>query len=158
MFGIGMPEMLVILALALIVIGPKKLPDLAKSLGRAMREFKKATNEFKETIQLESELSDVKETFNDFSDEIKGAVDLNIKPEEPKTVEIGAGDHKNEETDNERGSESDDFGNLKNLKKEFDDLNTPADTSQKNETGMQDASPDTDDDKKDKIKGSVDDA
>ena len=51
MFGIGMPEMLVILALALIVIGPKKLPDLAKSLGRAMREFKKATSEFKETIQ-----------------------------------------------------------------------------------------------------------
>ena len=41
MFGIGMPEMLVILALALIVIGPKKLPDLAKSLGRAMRELKK---------------------------------------------------------------------------------------------------------------------
>ncbi len=60
MFGIGMPEMLVILALALIIIGPKKLPDLAKSLGRAMREFKKATNEFKESIQLESELSDVK--------------------------------------------------------------------------------------------------
>jgi len=67
MFGIGMPEMLVILAIALIVIGPKKLPDLAKSLGRAMREFKKATSEFKETIQLESELSEVKETFNDIS-------------------------------------------------------------------------------------------
>ena len=45
MFGIGMPEMILILAIALIVIGPKKLPDLAKSLGRAMREFKKATND-----------------------------------------------------------------------------------------------------------------
>jgi len=40
MFGIGMPELLLILAIALIIIGPKKLPDLAKSLGRTMRESK----------------------------------------------------------------------------------------------------------------------
>ena len=158
MFGIGMPEMLVILALALIVIGPKKLPDLAKSLGRAMREFKKATSEFKETIQLESELSEVKETFNDFSDEVKDAVDLNLKPEKQKADKIGSDDEKNEEKDSEPKSESDDFGNLKNLKKEFDNLDAPTDTAQKDETKMQDASPDTDDDKKDKVKGSVDDA
>ena len=158
MFGIGMPEMLVILALALIVIGPKKLPDLAKSLGRAMREFKKATNEFKETIQLESELSDVKETFNDFSHEVKDAVDLNLKPEKQKADEIGSDDEKNKEKDSEGKSESDDFGNLKNLKREFDNLNTPTDSSQKDETRMQDASPDTDDDKKDKVKGPIDDA
>ena len=157
MFGIGMPEMLVILALALIIIGPKKLPDLAKSLGRAMREFKKATSEFKETIQLESELSDVKETFNDISDEVKDAVDLNLKPEKQKADKIGSDDEKNEEIDNEkRKLESDDFGNLKKLKKEFDNLDT--DTAQKDETMMQDASPDTDDDKKDKVKGPVDDA
>ena len=97
MFGIGMPEMLVILALALIVIGPKKLPDLAKSLGRAMREFKKATSEFKETIQLESELSEVKETFNDISDGVKGAVDLNLKPEKQKADQFGSDDEKKEE-------------------------------------------------------------
>jgi TatA/E family protein of Tat protein translocase len=156
MFGIGMPEMLVILALALIVIGPKKLPDLAKSLGRAMREFKKATNEFKETIQLESELSEVKETFNDFSDEVKDAVDLNLEPEKQKADKIGSDDEKNPEKDSEGESESDDFGNLKNLKKEFDNLDK--DPSQKDETRMQDVSPDTDDDKKDKIKGSIDDA
>jgi TatA/E family protein of Tat protein translocase len=158
MFGIGMPEMLVILALALIVIGPKKLPDLAKSLGRAMREFKKATSEFKETIQLESELSDVKETFNDFSDEVKDAVDLNLKPEKQKADKNGSDNEKNEEKDSEDESESDDFGNLKNLKKEFDNLANHTDTSQKDETMMQDASPDTGDDKKDKVKGSVDDA
>ena len=156
MFGIGMPEMLVILALALIVIGPKKLPDLAKSLGRAMREFKKATNEFKETIQLESELSEVKETFNDFSDEVKDAVDLNLEPEKQKADKIGSDDEKNPEKDSEGESESDDFGNLKNLKKEFDNLDK--DPSQKDETRMQDVSPDTDDDKKDKVKGSIDDA
>ena len=53
MFGIGMPEMLLILAIALIVIGPKKLPDLAKSLGRAMREFKRATSDLKETLAVD---------------------------------------------------------------------------------------------------------
>ena len=158
MFGIGMPEMLVILALALIVIGPKKLPDLAKSLGRAMREFKKATSEFKETIQLESELSDVKETFNDISDEVKDAVDLNLKHEKQKADKNGSDNEKNEEKDSEDESESDDFGNLKNLKKEFDNLANHTDTSQKDETMMQNASPDTDDDKKDKVKGPVDDA
>jgi TatA/E family protein of Tat protein translocase len=158
MFGIGMPEMILILAIALIVIGPKKLPDLAKSLGRAMREFKKATNEFKETIQLEGELSEVKETFKDISDEVKDAVDLNLKPEKQKADKIGSDDEKNEEKDSQRESESDDFANLKNLKKEFDNLETHTDTSQKDETMMQDASPATDVDKKDKAKGSVDDA
>ncbi len=158
MFGIGMPEMLVILALALIVIGPKKLPDLAKSLGRAMREFKRATNEFKETIQLDSELSEVKDTFNDIRDGVKDAVDLNLKPEKQKTDKIESDNEKNEEKDSVHESESDDFGNLKNLKKEFDNLDAPTDPSSKDETRMQDASPDTDDDKKDKAKGSVDDA
>ena len=67
MFGIGMPELLLILAIALIVIGPKKLPDLAKSLGRTLREFKKATNEFKETIEIDEDLTDVKKTFDELN-------------------------------------------------------------------------------------------
>lgn len=50
MFGMGMPEILLILAIALIVIGPKKLPDIAKTLGKAMGEFKRATNELKQSI------------------------------------------------------------------------------------------------------------
>lgn len=53
MFGIGMTELLVILAVALIFIGPKKLPDLAKSLGKAMGEFKKATTDLKESITFD---------------------------------------------------------------------------------------------------------
>lgn len=53
MFGMGMPEILLILAIALIVIGPKKLPDIAKALGRAMGEFKKATNDLKSTISID---------------------------------------------------------------------------------------------------------
>ena len=79
MFGIGMPELILILAIALIVIGPKKLPDLAKSLGRAMREFKKATNEFKESMEIDDEvkeLQDVKKSFDDISNEIRENMDV----------------------------------------------------------------------------------
>ena len=75
MFGIGMPEVLLILAVALIVIGPKKLPDLAKSLGRAIGEFKKATHELKQSIDINSDLKDVKDKFEDMDESIKDAVD-----------------------------------------------------------------------------------
>ena len=67
MFGIGMPEMILILAVALIVIGPKKLPDLAKSLGKAMGEFKKATSDLKDSMQIDTELKEVKSAFDDIA-------------------------------------------------------------------------------------------
>jgi TatA/E family protein of Tat protein translocase len=79
MFGIGMPELILIMVVALIVIGPKKLPDLAKSLGRALGEFKKATREFKETIELDHGLDDVKKTFNEMNKDIKETIDVTIK-------------------------------------------------------------------------------
>ena len=53
MFGIGMPELLVIAGLALLLIGPKKLPDLARSLGKTLGELRKATDDLKGTISQE---------------------------------------------------------------------------------------------------------
>ncbi|MFH1982816.1 MAG: twin-arginine translocase TatA/TatE family subunit [Pseudomonadota bacterium] len=65
MFGMGMPEILLIMAIALIVIGPKKLPDLAKSMGKAFGEFKRATQDFKQALDVDNDLRTVKRTFDD---------------------------------------------------------------------------------------------
>lgn len=87
MFGIGMPEMILILAVALIVIGPKKLPGLAKSLGRALGEFKKATSDLKDSFDIDASLNDIKEPFNDINNSVKKALDTPIEPESPSPTE-----------------------------------------------------------------------
>lgn len=76
MFGIGMPEMLMILAVALVIIGPKKLPDLAKQLGRALGDFKRATNDLKESIEIESGLDEVRDDINSAKENLKSSVSL----------------------------------------------------------------------------------
>ena len=59
MFGIGMPELLLILALALIVLGPRKLPEIARALGKGLAEFRRATDELKDALkQVESEIDE----------------------------------------------------------------------------------------------------
>jgi len=59
MFGpIGMPELVVIFVIALIIFGPRKLPELGKSLGRSINEFKRASNELKSTLEEEVRLDE----------------------------------------------------------------------------------------------------
>jgi Tat protein translocase TatB subunit len=55
MFGIGLPELILIMALALIVVGPEKLPELAKALGKGIVELKKAASSLKESFEEEDE-------------------------------------------------------------------------------------------------------
>ena len=63
MFGsIGMPELLIIMTVALIVFGPRKLPELGRSLGRSLQEFKRASNELKHTLDEEISLEERNKT------------------------------------------------------------------------------------------------
>jgi len=75
MFGIGFPELLIILVIALIVIGPKRLPELAKALGRGMAEFKKAVEEVKSEIDIDTEIPDIKRDIMDSINSIESSSD-----------------------------------------------------------------------------------
>jgi TatA/E family protein of Tat protein translocase len=60
--GLGMPEVVLILVIALIVFGPRKLPELGKSLGQAMSQFRKASDDFKRTWEQEVETEKYRKT------------------------------------------------------------------------------------------------
>jgi TatA/E family protein of Tat protein translocase len=63
MFGsIGMPELIIILTLALIIFGPRKLPELGRSLGKSLGEFKRASNELRNTLDEEIRIEEERTT------------------------------------------------------------------------------------------------
>lgn len=59
MFGVGTSELLIIFLVALLVIGPSKLPDIARALGKALAEFRRVSSDVKRQIDLEVQLADL---------------------------------------------------------------------------------------------------
>ena len=80
MGSLGMQEIIVIFVLALIIFGPRKLPELGKSLGKGLAEFKKASNELKQTweeeVRLEKEKESMSEILKDASTDLKDSKDV----------------------------------------------------------------------------------
>ena len=76
MFGIGLPELIIIMVIALIVIGPSKLPDLARALGKGMAEFRKATQEIKESLDVDEDIQEVKRDLVDSVSGLDSQLDL----------------------------------------------------------------------------------
>jgi sec-independent protein translocase protein TatA len=85
MFGnIGPTELIVILVIALLVFGPKKLPEIGRSIGKAVREFKKTSEEIRGRIEDEIAASEVKDVARDLQSEIKSAGE-----DIQKTLDVG---------------------------------------------------------------------
>jgi TatA/E family protein of Tat protein translocase len=106
MFGIGMPELIIIFVIALIIIGPKKLPDLARALGKGMAEFRKATNEIKSNLDMGDELKGIEEELTDsvsgmiheaeIEAEMEEKDDTTVEPDKEQGTNNGAGKKEND--------------------------------------------------------------
>ncbi len=73
MFGpLGMPEIIMIFIVGLLLFGPRKMPELGRSIGRALGEFRRASNEFKRTVEDEVAAEDIRSVEKDLRD-IKNA-------------------------------------------------------------------------------------
>lgn len=70
MFDIGFDEFLLIIVVALFVYGPDKLPDLARALGRGYAEFRRATNELKQTFDQDDTVREIKQEFHKAQHEV----------------------------------------------------------------------------------------
>jgi Tat protein translocase TatB subunit len=105
MFGIGLPELIIIMVIALIVVGPKKLPDLAKALGKGMAEFRKATHEIKDSLDLDEDINEVKRDLEDSIHDLEKPLDLDAYGVEDESTYPESGD--DSEVSDDKSSEGD---------------------------------------------------
>ena len=95
-----MPELIIIMVIALIVLGPSKLPELARAIGKGLAEFKKATQEIKESLNIDGEIREAKEDLADSISGLNEPLDINAShvPSEKKPHMEGKDDSKEVET------------------------------------------------------------
>jgi TatA/E family protein of Tat protein translocase len=92
MFGsVGMPELLIILVIALIIFGPRKLPELGRSLGKSLGEFKRASNELRNTLEEEVRVEEQKDQRAKIEAEQTSAIDA-AKTSPAPTAATSTGD------------------------------------------------------------------
>jgi Tat protein translocase TatB subunit len=84
MLNIGPLELLLILLIALVVVGPRKLPDLGRTIGNGLREFRKAQDEVRKSLQLE-DLQDVRREITDVQRGVRQALRFDESPSAPAT-------------------------------------------------------------------------
>ncbi len=107
MFGIGLPEMLVIMAVALIVVGPEKLPDLARKLAQGIFELKQTMNTLKDSLSDERKIiSSVQDDLNKTAGAIKDSIKTELLDQETRTWE---------EVKEERADEGEDAAGTKEV-------------------------------------------
>jgi TatA/E family protein of Tat protein translocase len=86
--SLGFPELMIIMVIALIIFGPRKLPELGRSLGKSIGEFKRASNELKTTLEEEIRLEEVKEERAKIQAEQASALSVNDSAPKPADHEI----------------------------------------------------------------------
>jgi TatA/E family protein of Tat protein translocase len=95
---IGIPELLIIFVIALIVFGPKKLPDLGRSLGKSISEFKRASNELRNTLEEEVRIEEQKEQRKVLASEVASAStsgapsSVDLPPTDPSMIQTDTAD------------------------------------------------------------------